>query len=168
MLHESMSYVRQFAPHVLAAVRFAGGPGTEELIAAIGVLCELYATGTRKVPSDTPTGFVPVRWAGYRPRSRWPPPSCTALADLDAQLAAGVPGHVRLNDDGGADHPAVDRRGHVHVNDLISRTTRGLFRDLMTGSTVGEIGAAFQDQLFVLRTTCPYQDSSVRRTLTQE
>jgi hypothetical protein len=27
MLHESMSYVRQFAPHVLAAVRFAGSPG---------------------------------------------------------------------------------------------------------------------------------------------
>jgi hypothetical protein len=65
MLHESMSYVRQFAPHVLAAVRFAGGPGTEELMAAIGVLCELYATGTRKVPSDAATGFVPVRWAGY-------------------------------------------------------------------------------------------------------
>lgn len=32
--------------------------------------------------------------------------------------------------------------------DLISRTTRGLFRDLMIGSTLGEIGAAFQDELF--------------------
>jgi hypothetical protein len=48
MLHESMSYVRQFAPPVLGAVRFAGGPGTEALMAAIAVLCELYATGTRK------------------------------------------------------------------------------------------------------------------------
>ncbi len=35
--------------------------------------------------------------------------------------------------------------------DLISRTTRGLFRDLMTGSTIGEINAAFQDELFALR-----------------
>ncbi|MDQ2791694.1 MAG: Tn3 family transposase [Actinomycetota bacterium] len=173
MLHESMSYVRQFAPPVLGAVRFAGGPGTEELMAALGVLGELYATGTRKVPADAPAGFVPIRWAGYLrtateagdvtayrhywelcvllslrdglrcgdvfvPGSRryadptlfllteeqWAPrrgeycqlvdksPDAgtaiavvtaelhTALADLDAQLAAGVPGQVRLNEDG--------------------------------------------------------------------
>ncbi|MGH3609362.1 MAG: Tn3 family transposase, partial [Pseudonocardiaceae bacterium] len=173
MVHESMSYVRQFAPHVLAAVRFAGGPGTTELMAAIGMLCELYATGTRKVPADAPTGFVPIRWAGYLqtaaeagdvtayrhywelcvllslrdglrcgdvfvPGSRryadptaslltpeqWqprraeycqlvnkPPEAATAiaagtaelhtaLADLDAQLATGQPGKIRLNDDG--------------------------------------------------------------------
>jgi hypothetical protein len=65
MLHDSMSYVRQFAPPVLAAVRFAGDPGTEALMAAIMVLCQLYATGTRKVPADAPTEFVPVRWHGY-------------------------------------------------------------------------------------------------------
>ena len=65
MLHESMSYVRQFAPHVLAAVRFAGGPGTEELWPRSGCWGELYATGTRKVPAEAPTGFVPIRWSGY-------------------------------------------------------------------------------------------------------
>jgi hypothetical protein len=65
MLHDSMSYVRQFAPPVLAAVRFAGGPGTETLMGAIAVLCQLYATGTRKVPTDAPTDFVPIRWHGY-------------------------------------------------------------------------------------------------------
>ena len=54
------------------------------------------------------------------------------------------------------------------MSDLISRTTRGLFRDLMTGSTLGQIGAAFQDELFAPSTTCTYQDSSSRRTLTQE
>src|SRR5689334_5110077 len=54
------------------------------------------------------------------------------------------------------------------MSDLISRTTRGLFRDLMTGSTVGEIGAAFQDELFAPSPDSTYQDSSVRRTLTQE
>jgi hypothetical protein len=54
------------------------------------------------------------------------------------------------------------------MSDLISRTTRGLFRDLMTSSTLGEIGAAFQDELFAPNPDCTYQDSSSRRTLTQE
>jgi hypothetical protein len=143
------------------------------LMAAIEVLCQLYATGTRKVPADAPTEFVPVRWQGYLrtaaeagdltsyrhywelcvllslrdglrsgdvfvPGSRryadptlclltaeqWVPRRAeycalvdkpldaataiavttaelhTALADLDAQLAAGQPGQVRLNADG--------------------------------------------------------------------
>ena len=52
--------------------------------------------------------------------------------------------------------------------DLISRTTRGLFRDLMTSSTLGEIGAAFQDELFAPNPESTYEDSSSRRTLTQE
>ena len=54
------------------------------------------------------------------------------------------------------------------MSDLVSRTTRGLFRDLMTGSTLGEIGAAFQDESFAPSPDCGYEDSSVRRTLTQE
>lgn len=65
MLDASMSYLRQFAPTVLGAVRFAGGPGTDELVTAVSTLTELYATGARKVPPDAPTGFVPTRWAGY-------------------------------------------------------------------------------------------------------
>jgi len=65
MLNASMGYVRQFAPAVLAAVRFAGGPATSDLLAAVQTLGELYATGTRKVPAGTPAGFVPARWAGY-------------------------------------------------------------------------------------------------------
>ncbi|MEV7010232.1 abortive infection family protein [Streptosporangium sp. NPDC051022] len=54
------------------------------------------------------------------------------------------------------------------MSELISRTTRGLFRDLMTGVTVGEIEAAFQDELFAPSTTSTYQDTSVRRSRTQE
>jgi hypothetical protein len=54
------------------------------------------------------------------------------------------------------------------MSDLINRTTRGLFRDLMTGSTLGEIGAAFQDELFAPNPDSAYEDSSSRRTLTQE
>ena len=52
--------------------------------------------------------------------------------------------------------------------ELISRSTRGLFRDLMTGSTIGEIGTAFQDEGFAPNPDCTYEDTSVRRTLTQE
>jgi len=73
MLDASMGYVRQFAPDVLRAIRFAGGTGTNELLQAVQVLAELYATGARKVPPDAPTGFVPARWASY----------------LDAAAAAG-------------------------------------------------------------------------------
>ena len=65
MLNASMSYLRQFAPDVLATVRFAGGPGTEDLLGAISILAELYVTGARKVPADAPVAFVPARWAGY-------------------------------------------------------------------------------------------------------
>jgi len=67
MLDASMSYLRQFAPAVLAAVRFAVGTGTDtgEVLQAVEMLTELYATGARKVPSGAPTGFVPARWAGY-------------------------------------------------------------------------------------------------------
>ncbi|GIJ28257.1 DDE transposase [Micromonospora qiuiae] len=65
MLDASMSYLRQFAPAVLAAVQFAGGPGTEQLLQAVSVLAELYATGARKVPAGAPVGFVPTKWAGY-------------------------------------------------------------------------------------------------------
>jgi hypothetical protein len=65
MLDASMSYLRQFAPDVLTAVRFAGGPGTGDLLAAVSILTELYATGTRKVPAGAPVGFVPARYAGY-------------------------------------------------------------------------------------------------------
>ncbi|MCN0150779.1 Tn3 family transposase [Salinispora arenicola] len=61
MMDASMSYLRQFAPAVLAAVRFAGGPGTEQLLQAVSLLAGLYATGARKVPA----GFVPATWAGY-------------------------------------------------------------------------------------------------------
>jgi len=65
LMDESMTYLRQFAPAVLAAVRLAGGPGTEPLLQAVSMLTELYATGARKVPAGAPVGFVPTKWAGY-------------------------------------------------------------------------------------------------------
>jgi hypothetical protein len=64
-LAASISYLRQFTPKVLAAVRFAGGTDAAELLRAVSMLAELYATGGRKVPEPAPEGFVPARWAGY-------------------------------------------------------------------------------------------------------
>src|SRR5260370_19802788 len=61
-----------------------------------------------------------------------------------------------------------ERRREMSRLELISRTTRGLFRDLMTSSTVGRIGAAFQDEGFAPSSDCTYDDSSVRRILTQQ
>ncbi|OZE78246.1 hypothetical protein CH305_17050 [Rhodococcus sp. 15-649-2-2] len=52
--------------------------------------------------------------------------------------------------------------------DLISTTTRGLFRDLATASTIGIIRTAFQDEGFPPDPDCQYVDSSERRTCAQE
>ncbi|MBX4171477.1 Tn3 family transposase [Rhodococcus pyridinivorans] len=64
-LDGSYGYLRQFTPHVIAAVPFAGGTAAAELVEAVGILRELNATGARKVPAGAPTGFVPARWRGY-------------------------------------------------------------------------------------------------------
>jgi hypothetical protein len=53
------------------------------------------------------------------------------------------------------------------TDDLISRTTRGLFRNLMTGTTLGAIVAAFEDEGIAPDPDCTYQDSSIRRQTTQ-
>ena len=53
------------------------------------------------------------------------------------------------------------------MTDLVGRTTRGVFRDLMTDSTVGAIRPAFQDEGFAPDPDCRYEDSSVRRQTTQ-
>jgi hypothetical protein len=53
------------------------------------------------------------------------------------------------------------------MTDLVGRTTRGIFRDLMTDSTVGAITTAFQDEGFTPDPDCRYEDSSVRRRTTQ-
>lgn len=54
------------------------------------------------------------------------------------------------------------------TKDLVSTSTRGLFRSLMTDSTIGAIVSAFQDEGFAPNPNCRYQDSSVRRSTTQE
>lgn len=41
------------------------------------------------------------------------------------------------------------------MNELVSRSTRGMFRDLITSSTLGAIGAAFQDEGFAPNPVAP-------------
>lgn len=53
------------------------------------------------------------------------------------------------------------------ARELVSRTTRGRFRDLTTGSTHGRIVAAFQDEGFAPNPDSTWEDTSVRRTTTQ-
>ncbi len=65
LLDASMAYLRQFVPEVLAAVRFAAGPGMDDLLQAVSILAGLHASKARKVPDGAPDSFVPARWAGY-------------------------------------------------------------------------------------------------------
>lgn len=58
MMDASMSYLRQFVPDVLAAVDFAGGPGMDDLLRAVGVLAGLHARRARKVPDGAPDSFA--------------------------------------------------------------------------------------------------------------
>jgi hypothetical protein len=70
LMDASMANLRQFVPDVLAAVKFAGGPGTDGLLEAAAILTGLYAAKARKVPDGAPDGFVPARWAGYLETAR--------------------------------------------------------------------------------------------------
>ena len=65
MMDDSFSYLRKFVPQVLEAIAFQGSDAAGDLIAAVAVLRELYAKGSRNVPDGAPTSFVPTRWRGY-------------------------------------------------------------------------------------------------------
>ena len=51
---------------------------------------------------------------------------------------------------------------------MMSRSSRGAFRRLMTDVPVGEIQQAFEDEGFAPNPECRFQDSSVRRVTTEE
>lgn len=99
MLDASMSYLRQFAPNVLAVVRFAGGSGTRDLLEVITILAGLYVNGARKVPRRCPdrvragpVGQLPGHRDRRRRRHRLP--GLPAL--LGAVRADGVAGRPTL------------------------------------------------------------------------
>lgn len=56
---------RDFAPRILATLRLRANPVGEALLEAVDVLRDLNRRGARRVPDDTPTGFVPRSWRPY-------------------------------------------------------------------------------------------------------
>jgi hypothetical protein len=67
LLDGSYTYIRQFAPKVLEAVRFSGGTDAKPLIESLEILRELNATGTRSVRDAVradPLAGLPRRGGG--------------------------------------------------------------------------------------------------------
>lgn len=65
--------VRQFGPKLLGTFAFEGYGAVKDLLAALGVIRELYASGKRKLPASAPLRFVPRRWlAPLRPNQGGP------------------------------------------------------------------------------------------------
>jgi hypothetical protein len=109
LIDASFTYLREFAPHVIGGLEFEASVDARPLLAAVEVLRELYAKGSRKVPDGTPAEFVPTRWRGYLEHARkagdttayrhyWE--LCTLLGLRDA-LRSGdvwVPGSRRYAD----------------------------------------------------------------------
>jgi integrase len=113
-MNTSYNYLRQFAPNVLAAVDFQGGPGTAELMRAVALLQELNRTGARKVSTSAPDEFVPARYRDYLARARRDGDD-TAFSQIMANLhLLGTP-----VDDGGAGDEQVMR-----IMMLVARTGR--------------------------------------------
>ena len=95
LMDASMSYLRQFVPDVLAAVGFAGGPGMDHLLKAVGILARLHATRARKVPDGAPgqlrarpVGRVPGEGVEGRQRRRLPALLGAVRADGPARRPA--------------------------------------------------------------------------------
>ena len=100
MLDASMAYLRQFVPDVLAAVRFADGPGAGELLEAVAVLAKLYATRTRKVSPGARPGSCrpdgPATWTPRRPRVMSRPASLgRPVADDELLVVPGAQAALR-------------------------------------------------------------------------
>lgn len=128
-LGERYNVARQFAPRVLSTLRLRANPDGEQLLAAVDVLRDLNRRGARKVPDDTPVGFVPRSWRPYvHPseggidRHHW---ELCLLSELRGALRAGeiwVQGSRRYTDPerfliSRADWPAA-RPGVLHELEL--------------------------------------------------
>lgn len=59
------SYLRQFTPAFLEALRFRSNKRNDPLLEAIEVLRDLNAQKRRRVPDEAPLGFVPGKWGPY-------------------------------------------------------------------------------------------------------
>ncbi|MEQ4726229.1 Tn3 family transposase [Nonomuraea sp. B19D2] len=167
-LDSSYSYLRQFTPNVLAAVDFQGGPGTDELMAAVAILKRLNETNGRKVPADAPTGFVPARYADYLEKARKPGEDTVfrhywelvVILCLRDGLRSGdvfVPGSRRYADPSTATQQWEPKR--AEYAQLVRKPLSG--RDAVEVGR-SELHAALTDLEETLRTAPPEQAGAVR------
>jgi TnpA family transposase len=62
-ISDGYSTVRRYTREFLDVLKLRGAPAAKDVLEAIQVLRDLYATGTRDVPIDVPTKFIKPRWA---------------------------------------------------------------------------------------------------------
>jgi TnpA family transposase len=86
-------YIRSFAPHVLATLRFGSTPASNELLEALEVLATMNAERRVTVPPTAPLGFIPQRWAQAIVR-----PEGVDRHSWEATLLYEVRGAVRASD----------------------------------------------------------------------
>ena len=60
---ESYATLRRYAPEFLDVLKLRATPAAKAVLDAIDVLRGMNADNARKVPADTPTGFIKPRWA---------------------------------------------------------------------------------------------------------
>jgi hypothetical protein len=65
LLTEHFSQLRRYSPTLLEAFEFPPAPVARELIEAVNLLRQMNRDGSRKVPSNAPTGFIRKRWRSY-------------------------------------------------------------------------------------------------------
>ena len=65
LLTEHYPQLRRYSPVLLETFEFRPAPVAADLIKAVAILRQLNKEGSRKVPSDAPTGFIRKRWATY-------------------------------------------------------------------------------------------------------
>lgn len=59
------SHVREFAPHVVAALELRANAAGTEVLRAVELLRQINADHKRRVPDDAPLGFMTEKWRPY-------------------------------------------------------------------------------------------------------
>lgn len=59
---DSYTTVRLYSAPFLAVLKLRAAPAAQDLLDAIEVIRDLYASNARKIPADAPTRFIKPRW----------------------------------------------------------------------------------------------------------
>jgi TnpA family transposase len=65
LLTEHYPQLRRYGPTLLETFEFHPAPVARELIEAVDLLRQMHREGSRKVPSNAPTGFIRKRWKSF-------------------------------------------------------------------------------------------------------